>query len=55
MGKKRVLYRLLWSVVEGVEDLGHLAPSPEVHPEAGHGAAHGQADDTGVGAHKRTL
>ena len=44
-----VLYRLLWSIVEGVEDLSHLAPSPEVHPETGHGAAHGQADDTGAG------
>lgn len=40
-------YWELGGVVERFEDLGHLPPSTQVHPEARHGAAGSQADNTG--------
>lgn len=39
-------HRVLWGIVERFEDLSHLPSGPEVHPEAGHGAACSQADHT---------
>lgn len=45
---------MLRGVVERFEDLRHLPSGPEVHPEAGHGAARGQADYTGD-THTHTL
>lgn len=37
---------MLSSVAQNLEDLGHLPARSQVHPEAGHGAARGQADYT---------
>lgn len=39
-------HRVLWSVAEYFEDLRHLPSGSQVHSEAWHGAARGQADDT---------
>lgn len=39
---------MLGSVAQNLEDLGHLPSRSQVHPEAGHGAPRGQADDTGA-------
>ena len=47
-------YRVLWGVIECFEDLSHLPSGPEVHPEAGHGAAGSQADHTGETTHTDT-
>lgn len=38
--------RVLRSVAQNLEDLGHLPSRSQVHPEAGHGAPRGQADYT---------
>lgn len=43
-GRAAAGYRVLRGVVQRLEDLGHLPSGPEVHPEAGHGTAGGQAD-----------
>lgn len=45
------LYRVLRSVVERFEDLSHLSSGPEMHPEAGHSTASGQADHAGTHTH----
>lgn len=42
---------MLRCVVERFEDLSHLSSGPEMHPEAGHGAASGQADHAGTHTH----
>lgn len=39
-------HRVLSSVAQDLEDLGHLPSRSQVHPEAGHGAPRGQADYT---------
>lgn len=41
-------YRVLGRVIERFEDLSHLSSGPEMHPEAGHSAASGQADHAGT-------
>lgn len=48
------LYRVLWGIIECFEDLSHLPSGPEVHPEAGHGTACGQADHTEETTHTYT-
>lgn len=40
-------HRVLWGIVECFKNLSHFPSGPEVHPEAGHGTATGQADHTG--------
>lgn len=44
--KCTVTDRVLWSVAEYFEDLRHLPSGSQVHSEAWHGAARGQADYT---------
>lgn len=39
-------HRVLSSVAQDLEDLGHLPSCSQVHPEARHGAPRGQADYT---------
>lgn len=39
--------RVLRSITEHFEDLGHFPSGSQVHPETGHGTPCGQADYTG--------
>lgn len=45
------LYRVLRRVVERFEDLSYLSSGPEMHPEAGHSTASGQADHARTHTH----